>query len=57
MRTYRQPATNSKSQEGDAAIQISQVRPKHKSGKKGGRSRKAVRAGGISVEQFLKLFH
>ncbi|WP_434516603.1 hypothetical protein AB6Q56_08385 [Dechloromonas sp. ARDL1] len=55
MPTSQQPATNKQKPRGDAAIQISYA--KQQATKKGGRPRKAVRAGGISVEQFLKLFH
>lgn len=54
MPTSQQPATNRQKPRGDATNpdQLSKSATR-----KGGRRRKAVRAGGISVEQFLKLFH
>lgn len=57
MSSSQQPATSNKSHEGDAAIQISAIQKKASNPQKGGRPRKPVREGGISIEQFLKLFH
>lgn len=54
MPTSQQPATKRQKPRGDAT---NPDQPRKASTKKGGRRPKAVRAGGMSVEQFLKLFH